>query len=1744
MVIRSSRTAWKSPSWPYDWQAAEIFLDSKAIREQGEFFLNRGLNIHRMVAFVGAGVSMAYGRISWGELALVQAAGILDSLEPHKEALNERVKPLYVQLHGLRSPIEKEEANAIVLGMQIAEQIWSLVEEKQLESIADQFGLRDRLEDIDISDPANRTRVGRELFRTSIKNETYDETAHVRRIFTNPFEPADAVHNFALKIEHRGALTRYHDQCSDPRLYRLFSKNTLDRVFVSIPGFKRTPNPPRRWRVRRSKKSASPAEIALELAGDLSTLIYGRAVEQPLRRGPGEGLPAYNYHTVGVVLDLLRFAKQGRERVDLNGIGRELRRAFRKPDQEERRRTAAVPRSTDPLWLLMNDLEIRRIVTTNYDLEVERLLDDIGFERTQYAAQEHLKDEEMDRIGPMGGRAHELVLTEENAVDLMDFAASDTPFVIQVAHVHGRATAGEEIVITDRDYQEKYIGSSKGKIITHQGLHVLFGGNPILFVGVSLAEGDVMRPLREFASEHVRRNNSVIALRAATKQETDRNIFTLEHYIRHGLRVVHYGFVTPDNADEVGKSWLHAFEEYAESLLSALTGIERGDDVTKEIENVENKLSAFKVVFGPAPRGDVLATLRDFPSDWDRCDIAFEFEFLRRIAGFITELSKNPKLWNTHDEKMVKCLLGTVLRKAVKRTQGAVLTAALSACLRGIKRNWLVWWPEWASAPRSRLEHLRFSTANDLPGATAVTKGMERLRSTRWFRYSIEESASSLVSDSGRLRSFIRSVPKLTSERRRIFVIPAPRGAGKGSFYSQLAKYGDLMLGCQNDAEHIERCIPAKRYAGHFFVNFSFSSEVASVWDGLCAFLMNPEQEAWQTLSPTEDAVDQPLKGGRSRLERLQRAVDGAGASSERVATAMASICAERIEHRYLVVFQAFDLLLDASGHPKHAEIRAICDLLFKCNAPIDYVLIVRSTQIPLYFRAVAVERMGQSQSYPERALQFLIDHSLGAGEAGRARGIAEMIIDAGLKVVLPATSAIGGLLPESNKSNAAPTSPAGDGAAGKSAAESNAEQDYLFALDQLGREELELELAALHKEFSDELPERIREAYIKPGSLLVGRFRFAIYGLIQRDMAECKFPGAVRANFLLSMSGSESGRGAVPTDRFLERAMEYWSTRPFDTDVDRRTIARAFGYRQDARIGAVKVNESLVKHGADYRLQELLIRHLAVISTPVEADVLLACPAIDERVTELLRREGRRSTDEDGEARRRLAVVEYALALLSGRGLCFTIIGKHETATQAARPPRFQVHRSVWVHIYRKLGSQNIEPADSYFFSVSLFASQTRELPALNANAYAFLHELVNALIAYPHATAKRVKTEPAFTARRLRAALGIVRTLFSIGVVARFAELEKLVVPTPPRPGYFEHHRLTLRWMLREALRLEEEKARQSHGAPSLHVRTEEWNPYYPDEIVWLFNECGVFSLAQGQCYDAVAMFDAALAEARKIEGSGAGPIRRRILINLGACALYRGRPNEARRVFSEVENETSEDATVRAIAKGYLALLDHLGGEHDTALRGYTDAIKSLREHGRSRPVSMFLRHRGDLHRYKGDVAQAERDFDEAIDHARRVGYEDMVQFAVVARVRMRLAEATAGTTTSTALFKELLKLLDGAERYADAMELPYLRADAAFVHAQVLLGQGETGLAAENATRALRIATMCGLVLRSIAYRSLIAEIYIARGWTDEGARMKAQVLQAASNAGYRHLIQSQSGALRAPRATAGGVSAAS
>lgn len=90
--------------WPYARDYLLTTMDRDLIESHGFMHLSRALNIGTVVAFLGAGVSMAYGRISWKNLvnSLVKDADQVYKTLNRKGLAGPRHKTLYDNLNELQ----------------------------------------------------------------------------------------------------------------------------------------------------------------------------------------------------------------------------------------------------------------------------------------------------------------------------------------------------------------------------------------------------------------------------------------------------------------------------------------------------------------------------------------------------------------------------------------------------------------------------------------------------------------------------------------------------------------------------------------------------------------------------------------------------------------------------------------------------------------------------------------------------------------------------------------------------------------------------------------------------------------------------------------------------------------------------------------------------------------------------------------------------------------------------------------------------------------------------------------------------------------------------------------------------------------------------------------------------------------------------------------------------------------------------------------------------------------------------------------------------------------------------------------------------------------------------------------------------------------------------------------------------------------------------------------------------------
>lgn len=146
-------------------------------------------------------------------------------------------------------------------------------------------------------------------------------------------------------------------------------------------------------------------------------------------------------------------------------------------------------------YVALLEMPIRRFITTNYDLEIERAI---------------LIKKNVRRTWS-GGKKGEASIEEIVEWSEQNSFYQDVQFCDQLArfplarydgnqhmvfHCHGRIDAIDSCIITETDYQAWYLKEDSRYFPFRQALDLTLSSNPILIIGYSLGDADLMRWLR------------------------------------------------------------------------------------------------------------------------------------------------------------------------------------------------------------------------------------------------------------------------------------------------------------------------------------------------------------------------------------------------------------------------------------------------------------------------------------------------------------------------------------------------------------------------------------------------------------------------------------------------------------------------------------------------------------------------------------------------------------------------------------------------------------------------------------------------------------------------------------------------------------------------------------------------------------------------------------------------------------------------------------------------------------------------------------------------------------------------------------------------------------------------------------------------------------------------------------------------------------------------------------------------
>lgn len=179
-----------------------------------------------------------------------------------------------------------------------------------------------------------------------------------------------------------------------------------------------------------------------------------------------------------------------------------------------------IERKAQPLRRIISDLRVTRLLTLNYDSEIEEEfyrmfrtskagdssrpygLELSDFEKLRGGSFEDAKGLPA-RVEHTDGTTRSVLSVSMNAHnigELINFALQPMQYVGQVFHLHGRFDKPKDMVLTDADYRATYLKTDEQAQTFDEGLSALMSGNDILFIGIGMSEQDLLRPLRQFVS--------------------------------------------------------------------------------------------------------------------------------------------------------------------------------------------------------------------------------------------------------------------------------------------------------------------------------------------------------------------------------------------------------------------------------------------------------------------------------------------------------------------------------------------------------------------------------------------------------------------------------------------------------------------------------------------------------------------------------------------------------------------------------------------------------------------------------------------------------------------------------------------------------------------------------------------------------------------------------------------------------------------------------------------------------------------------------------------------------------------------------------------------------------------------------------------------------------------------------------------------------------------------------------------
>lgn len=1123
-----------------------------------------------------------------------------------------------------------------------------------------------------------------------------------------------------------------------------------------------------------------------------------------------------------------------------------------------------------------------------------------------------------------------------------------------------------------------------------------------------------------------------------------------------------------------------------------------------------------------------------------------------------------------YDDEQIKAAIRTchATRIGLEGLRSSVRTAFLSAEIRRIQEDWQAWWGKWQRPPYARRPKLaKLSDDPKVYLRHQITPKFSKINPPTKGRRQRKSASSSEPTGIRAFDTFLEAVQQNKSKAahkplRRQFIVAAHRGLGKGVFMSAFSS--EVGMDSFAKASWTPQARPA--YLTSVFINYSFSTEVTSTWDMLKQALI----EAVAKTGRSSDPKSRSQKILRDEIRDLSRR-DQIATLLHRLKRENGNKSCKRVLVCFNAIDLLLNDEGDPKNAEISAMLDLLCGERSD-DVPLDLIMIGDETRLPSNFlgenqpvfnvitrpgitgfgMARVQRRLQRSRfsgqieaiaSYPEpkqpnsggngrmflhfcRVMQpevFLKDNfellsallfydfiqrNLRDPKAAKHKKTATEKLQKKYRETVEAYL--------KNRSN--------------SIDDDEKVRKALFkllrdhAFDVLKAHGFKIN-ATTDEEFLKLLSHRLnpdREADGEEPTELFDKDAFAEWRMVRDVLRFNRFSFTIilSAAEFIALQEPEINNAKAQSEQFIRSVIDHVKAISEERREEIIVSDVLDAYEPYHRVGNPK---------RDVLLHLSILRHLAVVGQPISPDVLVRMPEIQEYFSANIAMRMADETTRKGPTRRTKDIRD-ALDHLERCGLVFRLEVQPqlqgETPGGDDQPDRhrYALHRLIHRHVMRKMGGPMKEFLSTNSFAPTMFGSMPSDLPRPNETSYLFLRRLVAALSEYPDRHALQESTEPwhfstadyATRVQAVRSALGVVRSTFSLAVVSRFQGYSA-TASSLRQLGCFEEHRVQLRWLIRKAGEMtEEERQRKNEEAGKVIMSPEQaydanfLKPFYQDEIVWLYNECGLTCMIQGNLRDAVALFRNALRINERTEGRDqTGPSFKRISLNLVIAQIERGSLSSARELLRTICREEPKTSEIWMLAEGYLGLINHLRGQTGRAEAQYQAAMDLARVKQDHRALAIFARHAGDLRRLIGDFDGARTLLQESMAQAESGGHEDLLRRTQLAMVKLNLAQPDKSDTDPVQTLREVYN-------YAEAMDMPGLSCEAMHVRAGVMLDRGEMTLSGKLLKSAIAEAKRNGMQLRMISALAQYGVVAIKRRQPEIGRRILMKALDRAKS----------------------------